>query len=1162
MKLRYQREYRVAGSYVHSATSATMHRRAYRLLPTSSDDSTADGGAVGGQPRHDWVLLHYLDTMEAAQVSALFADDLAAAEPQTAIKSDGHGGGVPALSVPPYHAGGSLPEDGVPLIMGAPAYHPSAIHADDGALTSHNEYYPRQQQWPAYTGHVVGSLAKMEDKSLRAPAARAVALGAPSAAHAVKPQVMDNHASINVDPHGIDDTGKDPPLSPHKRESSLDDCTMDILWNMVMEEGSEGLGEADYDHDDLQEAAASALSQHMGPIVEAKLVDAVEGAIQDMATSALGGRATLDLVNDEDIRNAVEKAMDDGELGTVLEDQVVGRLEDELSPRLEQKLVESMEKELTVSAGNKSQKFGGHGVGRDIGEKGMADFGPVNPSVGRFSQSFLSDSSSSVAIQNIPQTPLPEIIDFTPAECCVDSSKLTQIVISTSAAIPILPPDNLPYRWHLFAAFVGMGSGSEHLDPAKATRPTAGITADSDLMIMKISLSPLRKLTPFSYKCAAVSRDISHTGTRSVILLGVQYIERSEPMMDAIRMAVKVSIQAEWQVASDLNDANAQLGDGLVRPTFYAPAGGGNVQLLSQISQEMFHFYYEGEYRVDAISLRSSKSDRSDGGSNKNPAPPPAMASVASALTSFQHNPPGNALEVGQAMNKKRSRSMSRSAGEAANGDGSGAVGGIGRPQPCNEVVAANEVASDWIGQQIEPDSATTLGETVDRHCKIRFVERLANVLVATDDDGLGRNGSSRGEVGEVGKIKSGALLEASNQSDNSGGANAATAEKIFLDDNQLNLVNDSAIDSLLDSVLIRFVESLMESSTSEEEVKVELNATGFSGFALLHYAALYNMKSLIPLMLSRGADPDMTTDKGDLTALHLASGAGHDQVVDLLVRNGARLDPRDSFGLTPAHHAVRNGFSEIAKWLTDSCPQQGKVTDQQVPIERDLDPKWMVCGDKDDLIQRAFRGLPLKDKLGLNLFVQKYRREANGRKSAADDKTNKSDGGGGDDGGNEDMEEDAGIGGGKPDEVGSAGGNSGTNNRTAASMDDTNSQESLNLQFISDEDRESLKAAMSMMSVEEVEELERHAPYSDVRNWMLRSNYESLKEASRQLERQSKRNITTKKQGKSGSTRLPVLREKQSRSNAKLSQALAMLVLRKNLLQSKALKSEDVHQA
>lgn len=115
--------------------------------------------------------------------------------------------------------------------------------------------------------------------------------------------------------------------------------------------------------------------------------------------------------------------------------------------------------------------------------------------------------------------------------------------------------------------------------------------------------------------------------------------------------------------------------------------------------------------------------------------------------------------------------------------------------------------------------------------------------------------------------------------------------------------IDDDQLDSLLDSLLIRIVEMLVEMSSSDIELQEELNAPDKSGFTLIHYASLYNLQSLLPVLLSRGANSDALSVRGKLTPLHLACGAGHFAVVELLTRNGCAIEVKDSSSLTPADH-------------------------------------------------------------------------------------------------------------------------------------------------------------------------------------------------------------------------------------------------------------------
>ena len=59
VKLRHHGEYRIGGTYVHSAEVDTLHRRVYRLIKTNKEKAEAG--------RKELVLVHYLDTDLAAK---------------------------------------------------------------------------------------------------------------------------------------------------------------------------------------------------------------------------------------------------------------------------------------------------------------------------------------------------------------------------------------------------------------------------------------------------------------------------------------------------------------------------------------------------------------------------------------------------------------------------------------------------------------------------------------------------------------------------------------------------------------------------------------------------------------------------------------------------------------------------------------------------------------------------------------------------------------------------------------------------------------------------------------------------------------------------------------------------------------------------------------
>ncbi len=67
---------------------------------------------------------------------------------------------------------------------------------------------------------------------------------------------------------------------------------------------------------------------------------------------------------------------------------------------------------------------------------------------------------------------------------------------------------------------------------------------------------------------------------------------------------------------------------------------------------------------------------------------------------------------------------------------------------------------------------------------------------------------------------------------------------------------------------------------------------------------------------LSKGADINAKDDDG-FTPLHWTAIKGHKEIVELLIDNGANVNPKgDEFGMTPLHKAASKGHREITELL------------------------------------------------------------------------------------------------------------------------------------------------------------------------------------------------------------------------------------------------------
>ncbi|XP_065832216.1 26S proteasome non-ATPase regulatory subunit 10-like [Oscarella lobularis] len=102
-----------------------------------------------------------------------------------------------------------------------------------------------------------------------------------------------------------------------------------------------------------------------------------------------------------------------------------------------------------------------------------------------------------------------------------------------------------------------------------------------------------------------------------------------------------------------------------------------------------------------------------------------------------------------------------------------------------------------------------------------------------------------------------------------------------------------------------------------------------------LHVAARFNRLSVVKSLLLKNADPNKKTKDEGLTPLHLcarivpkaipddwtddraADEDGRDLAL-VLLKEGARLNEQDTYGMTALHHAIQRGNKAMAKFLID----------------------------------------------------------------------------------------------------------------------------------------------------------------------------------------------------------------------------------------------------
>eukprot|EP00557_Chaetoceros_sp_GSL56_P010970 CAMPEP_0176477488 /NCGR_PEP_ID=MMETSP0200_2-20121128/649_1 /TAXON_ID=947934 /ORGANISM="Chaetoceros sp., Strain GSL56" /LENGTH=1094 /DNA_ID=CAMNT_0017873301 /DNA_START=171 /DNA_END=3455 /DNA_ORIENTATION=- len=734
-----------------------------------------------------------------------------------------------------------------------------------------------------------------------------------------------------------------------------------------------------------------------------------------------------------------------------------------------------------------------------------------------------------------PEAFIPEIVDITPESIAVDKDPVKMVISCNHSSPGTFKRDDDCFVWKQFACFF-----------------ENWILQGQRVKLVKCTEAKL--LNPYTYQCS-IPDCFLKTGSYQIMVIAVK---------------VEASVQySRTMIAHDLS----RLIDNVFQsnsyqtnlPTRYHSVKFEEmeVKLLTQLSKSSFSYtnahnvcdYSSESGSGSAISSSLIRSDL--------PAPPPAMALVATMLSDFPNPPPGAVLPPETTISRLDSKSrnekitfeeaketsttdankMFSSAMEATvSGSKKRSNSHVEIPRRTTldnslPVCEAPTAADLWASQTSNSHDVETNAEEVDRHCKIRFVERLTSVISEAGGDVFVKE-AFPGNV---------------TRTDVDGGYS------LTIDPNEMRALDDDELDNILDSLLVKIVESLVEMSASECDIQEELNAPDRSGFTLLHYAALYNLQSLIPVLLSRGANPDIKSLRGDVTPLHLACGSGNTAIVQLLLRHGCSLEVADCFGSYPADHAMRNGFHALAAMLQHKALEEKGM---KATVEREVhqsrpndEQRKNKMKELEKLrLQEAFANLSLKDKLALNMLFKQRILNRTSKKRVANirefDTCTK-----------QENELDTDLGG--VDDV-----SSGLNVEKAVDLTEMEMQKDDKSECNSDElssvisesDKESLDIAMKLMNAKELEDLEKTTDvHKDLKDWMLRRNYESLKETSETLQKTLQEHKKEKVSRSSSSTpdSSPSVDEastKYAKSAAirslknMQSQAIASLVLRKNL--------------
>ncbi|KAK1771491.1 hypothetical protein QBC33DRAFT_575495 [Phialemonium atrogriseum] len=131
----------------------------------------------------------------------------------------------------------------------------------------------------------------------------------------------------------------------------------------------------------------------------------------------------------------------------------------------------------------------------------------------------------------------------------------------------------------------------------------------------------------------------------------------------------------------------------------------------------------------------------------------------------------------------------------------------------------------------------------------------------------------------------------------------------------------------------VRLVAALLSGELGK---KADISASNNRGRNALHLAAEANHEEMVKLLLDQGADPRAASD-GGWTALHNAAQSGHTGAVALLLAADANVNAELSNGMTPLHWAAFNGHEGVVELILNK-------PETNITIKDGFDRTPMLC--------------------------------------------------------------------------------------------------------------------------------------------------------------------------------------------------------------------------
>lgn len=348
-----------------------------------------------------------------------------------------------------------------------------------------------------------------------------------------------------------------------------------------------------------------------------------------------------------------------------------------------------------------------------------------------------------------PHLEMVNIIDMTPNQAFTNQETIMIISCNEPIAHPGNDNHNSTFSWHTLAAFVSVSK-----DPMTQCPKASAV-----------HLTRVKTLNP--YACKAQLPPFLKEDNRHVILVAVFLDSGVDALCQGVAASIALVLEQSWNEQMKNNSSSSSNWLHLSSSSRTLVQERPFIRLLTQMTNETFAFitpklHEESSDKVKIVDVTEVETEPMKYVNDELPAPPSHMALVATALSDFPNPPvravlpPNTTMVINGPNDQQEVKPLYEIVDESPETkriikDALEATVDVDKERVTKKRSSSSiEIgpaslhdiplgASAWANKLSNAPESETKAEELDRHCKIRFVERLNDVIAEAEPNAAGK---------------------------------------------------------------------------------------------------------------------------------------------------------------------------------------------------------------------------------------------------------------------------------------------------------------------------------------------------------------------------------------------------------------------------------------